>query len=420
MQVRTISLSALCMALSACASTSVTGGEAALDGLGSDTRVFLDDTCLPQEGAGALDPYSTIGEIAVGVGGAVFGSFGRYIEELGQPDLDASMGLASDFFYEPPADAAGVGFPFEDEEAGAPDGPSTRNMNRFIKCVHVVRSGFEPGPRPDPGNPAYGHLGLTSRPALYALIELVPAPDRSAFFRGELRHLEVNRFERAGGELSRDLVISLELGAPASARIVALDEFGIPEAIPGGAFAIAAFQLPGVEGGRVLGEAETKGLVTAWMNAPPESGEGDQFPFNLYVDIVELKRGNPLLQDIGRVLQSTPVQQAVEYDLREGVYGDSERRRGRRTDDFERRATERRLVRALEDEIRRLEDLVEGGETDEETLIGQIRSIEDAIEDIERAREIDGWETASPDILMRRAQLAVDEADAAMQQPGEE
>lgn len=413
-------MSGLCIALSACASTSVTGGATAREGLGSDTRVFLDDTCLPPEGAGALDPYSTIGEIAVGVGGAVFGSFGRYIEELGQPDLDASMGLASDFFYEPPAEAGGISFPFEDEAPVDTEGPVTRNMNRFIKCVHVVRGGFEPGPRADSGNPLYGHLGLTSKPGLYALIELVPAPDRSAFFRGELRHLELNRFVRAGGEFSRDLVISMELGAPASARIVALDEFGIPEAVPGGAFAIAAFQLPGVEGGRVLGEVETNGLVTAWMNAPPETGEGDQFPFNLYVDIVELKRGNPLLQDIGRVLQSAPVQKAVEYDLRDAVYGDSERRRDRRTGEFEQRATERRLVRALEDEIRRLERLVEDGETDEETLIDQIRSIEDAIEDIDRAREIDGWETASPDTLMRRAQRAVDEADQAMQEAEEE
>ncbi|MEL6323274.1 MAG: hypothetical protein AAFQ84_03480, partial [Pseudomonadota bacterium] len=377
--------------VSGCAATSVTGGATARGGLGADTRVFLDSACLPDEGAQALDPFSTLGEIAVGAGSVIFNSVGRYIEELGQPDLDASVGMASDLFYAP-ARSTPPGFPFETAEDEA-EGPATRKINRQVTCIHIVRSGFERGPRVETDHPQYGHLELLSEPSLYALIELVPSPDGSAVFRGELRHLELNRFVRAGGELSRDLVISLEFGGPADSRVYTLDEFGAPQAQAGGSFAVGAFQLPGVEGGRVFSEAETKGLVTSWMNTPPSAGDEDQFPFNLYVDIVETKRGNPFLQDIGRVLQSDPVVTAVEYDLRELVYDDSERRRQRRSDEFEQRRLERELRRALEDETRILEALLDAEVDDEDTLVASIRSIEDAIEDIERHTAIEGWET---------------------------
>ena len=405
MGTKTISIAgattALCLCLAGCASTSVTGGVSARDGLGADTRVFLDDACLPDEGAQSLGPFgfgaTTLGEIAVGTGEIIFQSFGRYLEELGQPDIDTSTGLTSSTFYK-----------------GNPADPGYGDLNRNIRCIHVVRGGFEPGPRADAAHPAYGHLGLTSEPALYARIKLEPAPDRSAFFRGELDYAVVNRFERPGGELTRDIVISLEFGAPAAARVFTPDEFGNLVPNTGGAFAISALQLSGIERGRILSDAATNGLVTSWMNTPPLGEQEGRFAFNLYVDLVESKRGNPFLQDIGRLLQSEPVVASVGQDVQELVYDDSQRRRDRLGAEFDQRSAERSLRRSLEDEIRILESLVESGVTDEDTLISASRRVEDAVESIVRQRRVDGWVTASPDPLIRRGEVAVVEADTVM------
>jgi len=387
---------ALTLGLAGCNTTSVTGGVSARDGLGSDTRVFLDNNCI--EGAGgvrSLAPgFSTLGEIAVGTGQVLFQSFGRYLEELGQPDIDTSTGVASSFFY-----------------GQRETDPGTGDLNESIKCLHIVRGGFEPGPQRDLDDPLYAHLNLTSKPSLYALIKLEPAEDRSAFFRGKLEHFVVNRFERPGGELTRDIVIALEFGSPASARVFVPDQFGNPTPNAGGAFAVGAVQLPGVERGRVLSDTATNGLLTAWMNTPPAGEQSGQYAFNLYVDIIEAKQGNPFLQDFGRVLQSEPVVTAVTEDLSEAIYDDTDRRRERIGSEFDLRSTERQLRRALQDEIRFLEALLDSDVTDEDTLISAIRRVEDVIEDIARHRRLDGWSTQSIDPLVRRAEAGVRRAE---------
>ncbi|MEL6323103.1 MAG: hypothetical protein AAFQ84_02605, partial [Pseudomonadota bacterium] len=86
----------------------------------------------------------------------------------------------------------------------------------------------------------------------------------------------------------------------------------------------------------------------------------------------------------------------------------------RRGDEFEQRRLERELRRALEDETRILEALLDAEVDDEDTLIASIRSIEDAIEDIERHTAIEGWETARPAPLIRRANAAVTLAERAI------
>lgn len=275
--------------LGGCASTSVTGGESIrTDGLGSDLRVFLDDSCAPQFSTRAFG-VATLGEIAVGAGTVAFNSFGRFLEEAGQPDITTSNGLTSSYFYtatDEPVDFA--------------------TLNPSIKCIHVVRSGFERRPENRKVDKPYSHLGLTSEPSLYALIELEPAIDRSAHFRGRLLHFEVQRFERLGGEIDRDISIAFGFGSPLTSA--------------GENFAIGVIDLPGMERGRVLGERESNGLVTGWMNTPPKGREGEQAAFNLYVDVIESKRGNPFVADLGRVLQSDRVVRTFERELDQAVF----------------------------------------------------------------------------------------------------
>jgi len=293
------SLLSAVLACSGCASSSVTGGGAVrTDGLGSDLRVFLDRKCLPEpiagiRGFGAV----TLGEIAVGAGKVAFNSFGRFLEEAGQPDINVSSGLASGFFY----------------SSGETESEYAR-LNEEVRCVHIVRSGFGGTAGEIDENAPYAHLNLTSEPSFYALIRLDPAEDKSAHFRGYLEYAVTNRFERPGGELSRDISIALGFGLPASGA--------------GENFSIGVIQLPGVQRGKVLGKASSKGLETGWLSTPPIEFSGEQVAFNLYVDVSESKRGNPFLADLGRVLQSDPVVRSLDRELRDAVF-DRDKKSGR-------------------------------------------------------------------------------------------
>lgn len=365
--------------LAGCASTSVTGGGSGrTDGLGSDLRVFLDDSCLPPEQAGArsLGPLgfgaTTLGTIAIGAGKIAFQSFGRFLEEAGQPNIDTASGVTSALFYSADPSDEGYG-----------------DLGRDIRCVHVVRNGFEPGPAVSPAGKPYAHLELLSEPSLYALIRLDPAEDRSAFFRGQLLHVQANRFERAGGELSRDVTISLGFGSP-------LDPSGSN-------FAAGLVQLPGLERRRTVDAAGAKGLLTAWMNTPPRPDGDERLAFNLYVDVVESKRGNPFLADIGRLLQSDPVVASVERDIAEVVIDDRSRRRQEAQYIYAQRTEENRLRRNLEDLLITLEAVETDEFVDNDTRLSAIRAVEDSIEDVEYQRAAEGWQTPGIDALLARA-----------------
>lgn len=375
--------------LAGCANSSVTGGSSVrTDGFGSDLRVFLDDSCLPEEldtGAEAMGPFgfgaTTLGEIAVGAGEIAFQSFGRFLEEAGQPNIDTSTGITSELFYS--GNRSDVGF---------------ADLNRDVRCVHVVRSGFEPGSASFDDSVPYAHLGLTSEPSLYATIRLAPSDDRSAFFRGELIYLEANRFERAGGEFTRDVAISMDFGSP-------LDG-------PGISFASSVLQVPGLERSRKLGPAETSGLVTAWMITPPRASEEERVAFNLQVNVVESKRGNPFLADIGRLLQSDPVVSSVSRDIAEVVAGDRTRQRGEATIEFEQRSDERALRRELEDTVRTLEDLRDDEFSDADSRRFAIRDVEDVLDKVERQRAAEGWISQPIAPLIRRAESLISEVRA--------
>lgn len=378
------------VSLVACASSSVTGGSAVrTDGLGSDLRIFLDDACLPEEldtGSEAMGPFgfgaTTLGEIAVGAGEIAFQSFGRFLEEAGQPNINTSTGITSELFYS--GNRSDVGF---------------ADLNRDVRCIHVVRSGFEPGNASFADSLPYAHLGLTSEPSLYATIRLEPTDDRSAFFRGELIYLEANRFERAGGEFTRDFAISMDFGSP-------LDG-------PGISFASSVLQVPGLELNRKLGPAETSGLVTAWMITPPRASNEERVAFNLQVNVIESKRGNPFLADIGRLLQSDPVVSSVSRDIAEVVTGDRTRRRGEATIEYEQRTDERTYRRDLEDAVRALEDVRDDEFSDASDRRAAIRDVEDILDKVERQRSAEGWISQPIAPLIRRAESLIAEVRAA-------
>lgn len=390
---------ALCASLTlvGCASTSVTGGSATrTDGLGADLRVFLDDTCLPPEldSAGAIGPFgfgaTTLGEIAVGAGEIAFQSFGRFLEEAGQPNVHTSTGITSALFY-----------------SGNPSDIGFGDLNRNIQCVHVVRGGFEPGNANFDDSVPYAHLGLTSKPSLYAAMRLEPTGDRSAFFRGDLLHVEANSFEHPGGERTRDIAITFDFGSP-------LDG-------PGISFASSVLQLPGIEIGREMGEIETNGLVTVWMGTPPRADNTEQLAFNLQVSVVESKRGNPFLADIGRLLQSEPVVASVSQDIAEVVTGDRTRQRREADFEFAQRADERALRRNLEDAVQKLEDILEDEFSDDRARVYAIRETEDIIATVERQQAAEGWISRPVTPLIRRAEALIRNVSSQIgQEPNED
>ncbi|HMR67476.1 MAG TPA: hypothetical protein PKE64_25975, partial [Anaerolineae bacterium] len=52
-----------------------------------------------------------------------------------------------------------------------------------------------------------------------------------------------------------------------------------------------------------------------WPEGPPLENAIEGLPVNIYVDVVELKRGNPFLADFGRFLQSPPIASAAEDEI---------------------------------------------------------------------------------------------------------
>lgn len=282
-------------AVAGCTTTLAAGGGPGAGVLASDLRVFFDNSCVAQpkigiRGFGAV----TLGEIAVGAGKYAFNSFGQYLEESGKAQTTESSGVASDFFYSKITEEARY-----------------LTLNPDIQCLHIVRGGFASGPKTLDEEAPYAHLNLTSEPSLYALIKLEAADDKSAHFRGNLMYFAANRFERVGGDGNRGFGIVLGFSLP---------QFGAEPH-----FGIGAIDLPNVSRQRVLREKETSGLNTGWMNAPPLLDENAQVAFNLYVQVLETKPGNPLLVGLGRVLQSDRVVHSFDRELNEAVFGDDDK-----------------------------------------------------------------------------------------------
>ena len=391
-----------CTALSGCLTRSInTRPPVVSDGMGSDLRVMLDDTCLPQDTRGPGDRTLGFGqELALQAGMLAFDSVGAWLQQMGAPKIDRSTGVVSGKLF---------------------TSPDMMEFNREVACVHVIREGF------DPSGPAFGNappeflaewnrLGLVSRPSFYAEIRLVPDEEQSGYFSGELLKVVSNDFERQARYDSRDYLLVLDFERPEPRTYVQFTPEGAVEFHDASGFARGVFKFPELKRGQYISGAAAAGLETGWMPLDYSGVDRDSGIFNLFVDVLELKRGDPLLSDVGSLLRSNAVQAAAEEELRKQIDKDGARedKEEERTDELLRQRTlERSLRRAVLD-LRRT--LAQDGLTSDYLIPAQ-DDVEDALFDIERVlnwrgpKPMDQIDAANE--LLEEAELRLDELLAA-------
>ena len=391
-----------CTALSGCLTRSInTRPPVVSDGMGSDLRVMLDDTCLPQDTRGPGDRTLGFGqELALQAGMLAFDSVGAWLQQMGAPKIDRSTGVVSGKLF---------------------TSPDMMEFNREVACVHVIREGF------DPSGPAFGNappeflaewnrLGLVSRPSFYAEIRLVPDEEQSGYFSGELLKVVSNDFERQARYDSRDYLLVLDFERPEPRTYVQFTPEGAVEFHDASGFARGVFKFPELKRGQYISGAAAAGLETGWMPLDYSGVDRDSGIFNLFVDVLELKRGDPLLSDVGSLLRSNAVQAAAEEELRKQIDKDGARedKEEERTDELLRQRTlERSLRRAVLD-LRRT--LAQDGLTSDYLIPAQ-DDVEDALFDIERVlnwrgpKPVDQIDAANE--LLEEAELRLDELLAA-------
>ena len=368
------------------------------DGMGSDLRVILDDACLPPPEPGRGPDDRTLGfgqELALQAGMLFFDSVGAWLQQMGAPKIDRSTGVVSGKLF---------------------TGPDMAEFNRQAACVHVIRSGFDPSRRPFGDAPAefqveWTRLGLISRPTFYAEIRLVPDEERSGYFTGELVKLVANDFEREARYDSRDYLLVLDFERPEPRTYVQFTPEGAVQFQDASGFARGVFKFPALKRGAYISGAAATGLETGWMPLDYSGVDRDSGIFNLFVDVLELKRGDPLLSDVGSLLRSSAVQEAAEDELRKAIDKDDTRREEEeaRTDELvAQRSLERALDRAVLD-LRRT--LAREGLTSDD-LIPVRDDVEDALFDIDRRQD---WRGDKPDETIGRAEDLLAEADTRLE-----
>lgn len=384
----------------ACLSRSINTRPAVVsDGMGSDLRIMLNDSCMPEPEPDRRPDDRTLGfgqELALQAGMLVFDSVGAWLQQMGAPKIDRSTGIVSGKLF---------------------TSPDMTEFNRNAGCVHVIRSGF------DPSGPAFGNapsefladwqrLGLVSRPTFYAQIRLVPDEERSGFFTGELLKVVANDFEREARYDSRDYLLVLDFERPEPRTYVQFTPDGAVEFQDASGFARGVFKFPSLRRGEYISGAAAAGLETGWMPLDYSGVDRDSGIFNLFVDVLELKRGDPLLSDIGSLLRSSAVQSAAEEELRkkidkEGTRSDEEEER---TDDL---VAQRGLVRALERATLDMRRTLAQEALSSDDLIPARDDLEDALFDVERRQN---WRGPPPSDEVSAAKDLLDEADQRLEQ----
>ncbi|MCA8901727.1 MAG: hypothetical protein KDA53_10795 [Hyphomonas sp.] len=389
-----------CALSTACLSTSINSRPRVhSDGMGADLRILMDDSCLPppeSEEDGPRGPGDRSlgfgGELAFEAGMLLFDSVGAWMQQMGAPKIDRSTGVASGKLF---------------------SSPDQLDFNRNTACVHIIRSGF------DPSGPSFGNapeeflsdwrrLGLTSRPSYYAQVELVPDEEGSGFFTGELRKLVVLDFERDARYDTRDYLMVMDFERPEPRTYVQFTPEGAVEFQEASGFARGVFKLPGVRHGEFISGNAANGLETGWMPLDFSGLERDSGIFNLFVDVLELKRGDPLLADIGSLLRSDSVQRAAAEELRKEIDSEGTRldREEERTDEL---SDQRQLTRSLDAAVLDLRRTMASEFAEADDLTGAIEPVEDALFDIERRQN---WRGPRPDAKIDAANALLDEAFA--------
>ena len=373
------------VALAACAATSVRERPTGFRyGLGPDLRVFADDKCLPA-GAEARS-LDFAGEVLTGVAGLAVQSFGRFLQEVGAPDTETSSGVVSVHFLNTAIQPAA--------------------FNDAMRCIYVVRDGFQSKEydplAPDDLKAIWRRLELTGTPSLFAMVRLDQASANdtpSNHYKATLLEFTAQRFARPGAEGSRDYILTLEFVIPGGGRKYTFSEEGEFAFAPSGPFATGGFPLRGVAQGEYMREAELKGLETGWMAGPELADVGDGLPVNVYVDLVELKRGNPFLADLGRFLQSPPIVDAAEDEVSD-MLDQKGRKEANAEAAVETARAERTLVNDLEKESLEISDVLADEDASNSEILAAVHSAEGAIADIELRRREKGWKSDPPDALL--------------------
>lgn len=364
--------------LSACASSSPRRPVPEFrNGLGPDLRVFSDSTCL-SEGAVRSGALGSLGVLIKGVAGIAVKSFGRFLEEAGSPEIETASSVHPSLFFETSVT----------ERNPAPE------LNPDLRCLYIVRDGFQlsgvDAKAPPQIAAAWRRLGVTSTPSMYAMIRFDPAEDGSGHFKGSLLDFTVQRFARPGAEEGRDLVIILEFVVPSGGRQYRVTPQGDIIADPIGPFARGSLLLPGSHAGEYLGAPDLKGMETGWMTAPtPRPGDG-QRAVNVYVDVVEMKKGNPFLADIGRFLQSDAMGRAVSEDV-ESALNPEETEARQAAETVAARVAQLKLVQALELSTLEARETLADASSRTSERVGAAQALERDIQAIEMRRLQAGW-----------------------------
>ncbi|MEZ5998150.1 MAG: hypothetical protein R3B98_05600 [Hyphomonas sp.] len=386
------------MMSTACLSTSINSRPSVRsDGMGSDLRILFDDHCWPApelagEGPDLSDRSLGLGgELAFQAGTLLFDSVGAWLQQMGAPKIDRSTGIVSGKLF---------------------SSPEMYDFNRNIGCVYVVRSGFEPG-GPSFGNAPpefvadWTRLGLLSRPTFYAEIKLTPDEERSGYFTGDLQKMVALDFERDARYDNRDYLLVMDFERPEPRTYVQFANDGSVQFSEASGFARGVFKLPAVKRGQYVSGAAAKALETGWMPLDFSGMDRDSGIFNLYVDVLELKRGDPLLSDIGSLLRSDSVQRAAADELRDQIDKDGKREReaDQRTDEL---VDQRQLTRSLDSAVLDLRRVMASEFADSNDLIAAIEPVEDALFDIERHQN---WRGELPTAKMQAANDLLAQAD---------
>lgn len=339
------------------------------------------------------------GELVKGVAGLAVKSFGRFLEEVGSPEIETAYGIHADMFF--------------DDQSEPPV------LNPGLRCLYIVRDGFQTrgfDPQtPDDLRKTWERLGLTGTPSLYARARLDPAEDGTDHFKATFLDFTVQRFARTGAEAGRDYVMFLEFVLPSSGRQYRVNDKGEIAFEPTGPFARGGVALRGAQRGIYLRTAELKGVETGWMTGPPTQEGAGRRPINLYVDVVELKRGNPFIADLGRFLQSAPIAEAAGEEALQVVNQD-ERERADVAAGVAAEKAERSLVHELEGKILDLKAALADADTSASSLLSRTQDTEDAAADIEFQRRQKGWRSAWPEQMLGDARTLTGQARSRLAQ----
>jgi hypothetical protein len=370
--------------------------------LGSDLRVFFDDSCLPPAGPVDDGPSTRSTDLLVNLalkaGTTLFETFGRMIHEAAATKADRSIAMRGGFMF-------------------AANGKSVE-FNRKVGCIHLVRGALVGGSRDfgiaDPKlAEQWRKLGLKQRPSLYALVRMMPTPESPQYLRGELLRFVVTNFERNATKGERDYLLVFEYQQPRPDAYVAQNDDGsFVYNLDTKAFAHGAFKLTRIKENVLLDETSLVGLDTGLLPIMAKGGEKDLGAFNLFVDLIEFKRGDPQLADLAAVLRDPQVVNSAQSAIKRAVDPESAGREDAKAD-YTAMAAERGVIKTLEEKTRDMRELVSASNAAKDALIDARDELDEAAFAVRRRRDENGWASAErPEEKLAEADELIRQADA--------